>query len=102
LLVAGIARNLIQAKRSFGKKKFIKKTGVKTFVKYVNQSHVLPTRFVVSEFDFTEVKDESFKTQETREALRKSIRDKFTEAYRNPKQGEKSGHTKFFFTRLRF
>jgi len=102
LLVAGIARNLIQAKRSFNKKKFIKKTGVKTFVKYVNQNHVMPTRFVVSEFDFAEVKDESLKTKESRLALRKTIREKFTESYRTPKQGEKSGHTKFFFTRLRF
>ena len=102
MLIAGIGRNLLQAKRSYNKKKFIKRTGVKPFVRYVNQNHVMPTRFIVNEFDFAEVKDESLKTKESREALRKTIRERFTEAYRNPKQGEKSSHTKFFFTRLRF
>lgn len=27
-------------------------------MKYVNQSHVMPTRFVVNDFDFTQAKDE--------------------------------------------
>ena len=105
LLVAGIARNLIAAKRSFNKKKFIKKTGVKSFVKFVNQNHVMPTRFVVNEFDLKDVDGEGLKTSESRSELRKKVRDRFTEKYRNlpnPKENEKAGHVKFFFTRLRF
>ena len=104
-MVAGIARNLIAPKRSLNKKKFIKKTGVKPFVKFVNQSHVMPTRFVVNDFDLKDVGDDNLKTSEARKALRKRVRDRFTETYRklpNPKENEKAGHTKFFYTRLRF
>ena len=82
-MVAGIARNLIPAKRAFNKKKFIKKTGVKPFVKYVNQIHVMPTRFVVNDFDLQEVKDDSFKTKESRVELRKKVAAAFTTSYRN-------------------
>jgi hypothetical protein len=63
LLVVGIARNPRQVKRSINKKKFIKKTGVKPFVKYVNQNHVMPTRFVANDFDFKELKEETLKTK---------------------------------------
>lgn len=105
LLVAGIARNLIAPKRSFNKKKFIKKTGVKSFVKYVNQNHVMPTRFIVGDFDLKDISDDNLKTSDARKELRKKVRDRFTEVYRkmpNPKENEKAGHTKFFYTRLRF
>ena len=105
LLVAGIARNPQRVKRAINKKKFIKKTGVKPFVKYVNQGHVMPTRFLVNDFDFKEVKDENLKNKEARVALKKNIRKSFSEAYRNlpnPKTNEKATHVKFFFSRLRF
>jgi large subunit ribosomal protein L27e len=104
-LVAGIARNPRQVKRSLSKKKFIKRTSVKPFVKYVNQNHVMPTRFVVNDFDLKEVKDDNLKNKEARDALRKNIRTAFNATYRNlpnPKENEKAGHTKFFFSRLRF
>lgn len=71
LLVAGIARNPRNIKRRINKKKFIKKTGVKTFLKHVNQNHVMPTRFVVNDFEFKDLKDETLKTVETRSAARK-------------------------------
>lgn len=66
-MVAGIGRNLTQAKRSFNKKKFIKRTSVKPFVKYVNQNHVMPTRFLVNDFDLKDVKDDNLKTKEARQ-----------------------------------
>jgi large subunit ribosomal protein L27e len=66
LLVAGIARHVPQVKRTDSKKKFIKKTSVKPFVKYVNQNHVLPTRFLVNEFDLKDIKDDNLKTKESR------------------------------------
>lgn len=71
LLVAGIARNLRTVKRRINKKKFIKKTGVKTFLKNINQNHVIPTRFIVNDFDFKELKEENVKSAEGREAARK-------------------------------
>ena len=104
-MVAGIARNLSQVKRSYNKKKFIKRTSVKPFVKYVNQNHVLPTRFIVNDFDLKDVKDDNLKTKEARESLRKNLRATFSNSLRNlpnPKDNERAGHTKFFFSRLRF
>ncbi len=105
LLVAGLAKNLGKVKRSLSKKKFIKRTSVKPFVKYVNQNHVMPTRFLVTEFDLKQIKDDHFKTAEARKNLKKEIRETFSNSLRNlpnPKDNEKAGHTKFFFTRLRF
>ena len=83
LLVAGIARHIPQAKRTDSKKKFIKKTSVKPFVKYVNQNHVLPTRFQLNDFDLKDIKDENLKTKEARLALRRNLRDSFSSALRN-------------------
>ena len=82
-MVAGIARNLSQVKRSYNKKKFIKRTSVKPFVKYINQNHVLPTRFIVNDFDLKDVKDDNLKTKEAREGLRKTLRTTFSTSLRN-------------------
>lgn len=74
-------------------------------MKYVNQNHVMPTRFVTNDFDLKDIGEDNLKTGEARKELRKRVRDRFTEAYRNmpnPKENEKAGHIKFFFTRLRF
>lgn len=103
--MAGIARNLGKIKRSLSKKKFIKRTSVKPFVKYVNQNHVMPTRFITNEFDLKQVKDDNLKTKEARKTLRKELRASFSHSLRNlphPKENEKAAHTKFFFSRLRF
>ena len=82
LLVVGIARNPQRVHRKINKKKFIKKTGVKTFLKAVNQNHVMPTRFLVNDFDFKEVKEDNLKG-ENRVALKKKFRKAFSEVYRN-------------------
>ena len=92
-------------KRSLSKKKFIKRTSVKPFVKYVNQNHVMPTRFVTNDFDLKHVKDDNIKTFEARRTLKKELKTTFSNSLRTlptPKESEKAAHTKFFFTRLRF
>jgi large subunit ribosomal protein L27e len=39
-----------------GKKKILKRTTVKPFVKYVNLNHIMPTRYLVSgEVDFKNI-----------------------------------------------
>jgi large subunit ribosomal protein L27e len=105
LLLVGIARNPRTVKRSINKKKFIKKTGVKPFIKIVNQNHVIPTRFVVSEFDLKDVKEDNIKTLEARKALKKQWRTTFTTQYRtlpDVKTNEKAGNLRFFYSKLRF
>ena len=101
----GIARNPRKVKRSINKKKFIKRTGVKPFVKCVNQNHVMPTRFIVNEFDVKDIKEESLKTNDSRAELKKALRKKLTDSYRNqpnPKSNDKAHNIRFFFNRLRF
>lgn len=103
--MAGISRNPRDIKRRINKKKFIKKSGVKTFLKHINQNHVIPTRFVVNDFEFKDLKDDAVKTAEGKAASRKDLRKKFTEAYRNlpnPKTNDKAHNVRFFFSRLRF
>ena len=73
LLVVGIARNPQRVQRKISKKKFIKKTGVKTFLKAVNQNHVMPTRFLVGDFDLKEVKEDNLKG-ENKVSLNKKFR----------------------------
>lgn len=62
----------------------------------------MPTRFVVNDLDLPEFKEEALKSKKE---LRKKVRATFTKSYTNlpnPKENDKAGHTKFFFTRLRF
>jgi large subunit ribosomal protein L27e len=103
--LVGIARNPRTVKRSISKKKFIKRTGVKSFIKVVNQNHVIPTRFVVNDFDLKEVKEENVKTVEQRATLAKQWKTQFSTSYRNLpdiKTNEKAPHVRFFFSKLRF
>lgn len=105
MLLVGIARNPRNIKRRINKTKFIKRTGIKPFVKYVNQNHVIPTRFIVNDFDFKDLKEDALKTAENKQTARKEIRKKFSETYRNlpnPKTNDKAHNVKFFFSRLRF
>ena len=44
---------------------------MKTFIKTVNQNHVIPTRFIVNDFDFKDLKEDSLKTAESRKAFRR-------------------------------
>ena len=103
--MVGIARNPRNVKRRINKKIFKKKTGVKPFLKNVNQNHVMPTRFLIKDFDFKELKEETGKNAEVKAPVLQEIRKRFTETYRNlpnPKSNEKAVDTKFFFSRLRF
>ena len=103
--MVGIARNPQKVKRSINKKKFIKRTGIKPFVKCLNQNHVMPTRFVVNDLDLKEIKEENLKTKEARAEVKKALRKRLTESYRNqpnPKNNDKAHNIRFFFSRLRF
>merc|ERR1719155_297365 len=51
-LVAGVAKSPMKVTKSMGKKKVEKRSKCKTFVKYVNYNHIMPTRYVVpTDFD---------------------------------------------------
>ncbi len=106
LLVVGIARHPHAVKRRISKKKFIRRTCVKPFIKCVNQNHVMPTRFVVNDFEeIKELKEESIKGKANRKELKKSWKGILSEKYRSlpdAKTNEKAGNIRFFYSRLRF
>merc|ERR1711939_316122 len=51
-LVAGVAKSPLKVTKAMSKKKVTKRSKCKTFVKYVNYNHIMPTRYMVpAEFD---------------------------------------------------
>ena len=93
-----------------GKKKIMKRTTVKPFVKYVNLNHMMPTRYMISgEIDFKNiVTDEKTNTQdrEKRKEMIKTLRTTLADKYRSmpvvKSAADKANHLRFFFKKLRF
>ena len=64
----------------------------------------MPTRFVCTDFDLKDVKEENLKGENKAE-LAKKLRKTFTSTYRalpDPKSNDKAGNVRFLFQRLRF
>merc|ERR1711924_268630 len=57
-MVAGIDRAPRKVTRSMSKEKIQKRTKMKPFLKYVNYTHLMPTRYVV-DLDLKKIVDES-------------------------------------------
>merc|ERR1711957_339599 len=64
-LVAGIERSPKKINKRMSAKKLDRKTKIKPFVKYVNYTHLLATRFTVKDdFDFKNIVTEEAKLEE--------------------------------------
>merc|ERR1719164_390712 len=93
--------------KSMGKKKVDKRSKCKTFVKYVNYNHIMPTRYVVpTDFDAKSlVTDAQMETAETKAGARKSVKkifdEKFTQTPTN-KAGKISKDILYMRKKLRF
>ncbi len=86
-------------------KRIDKRSRVKPFVKYVNYSHLLPTRYVVgAELDLkATVTDEKMANKESRKQMKLEVKKLFQEKYKTAAQKtEKTNHVGFFFKKLRF
>ena len=79
-LVVGIERPARKVTRSMTQKKLKRRATIKPFVKYVNNNHMLATRFLVKEdkdFDFrNNITEEQLDNKEARKELLKSIKAK--------------------------
>ena len=87
------------------KKKIERKSRLIPFVKFVNYTHLLATRFTVKDdFDFKNiVTEEALENKEERKAMKTALKAKLTERYRNPEgAGERQTAADFMFKRLRF
>ena len=104
-MVVGVDRAPRDVTRRMSKKRFIRRTQVKTFVKFVNHNHLMPTRYTTTDVDLKDVKDEGIATAEKRAELTKALGKSLSETYRkmpDPSQHEKAGHLRFFFKKLHF
>merc|ERR1711934_1103018 len=104
-LVAGIERSPRKISRRMSSKKIDRKSKIKPFVKFVNYTHLLATRFTVKDdFDFKNiVTEEALETPEARKEAVKALKGKLEERFRNPEgSGERQTIADFIFKRLRF
>ena len=104
-IVAGVDRYPRKVTRTMGKKKMLKRSKIKPFVKYVNYNHIMPTRYV-ADIDLKKVlDDEVLATPESRVESRKTIKKVFEDRYMNQaacKSEKKAAGVSFFFKKLRF
>ena len=104
-LVAGVDTAPRKITKGMSEKKIKRKSNIKPFVKYVNYTHLLATRFSVKEdFDFSKiVTEEALENPEERKTMLKGLKAKLEERYRNPEgAGERQNLADFIFKRLRF
>jgi len=95
-LVAGIERYPRKVTAKMSKKKLVKRSKIKSFVKVVNYNHMMPTRYSVDlSFDKNLLNKEAIKDPLKRKKARFAVRTKFEERY-------KSGKNRWFFSKLRF
>merc|ERR1712127_330596 len=106
-LVVGIERTARKIASGMSKKKITKRASIKPFVKYVNNTHLLATRFIVKDdkdFDFrSQITEEQLENPQTRKEMLKSVKAKMQQRYLNPEgAGERQSTADFFFSKLRF
>merc|ERR1711918_240999 len=84
-LVAGVAKAPLKVTKAMGKKKVAKRSKCKSFVKYVNYNHMMPTRYVVpTDFDAKAlVTDAQMESHETKAEARKAVKAIFDEKFTN-------------------
>jgi len=94
-IVAGIDRYPLKITRGLSKRRVAKRSKVKPFLKAVNYSHFMPTRYGL-DLDLKKVcTPESLKDQAKRIQTRKILKKRFEQRF-------KSGKNKWFFQKLRF
>lgn len=105
LAVAGIDRYPRKVTRAMSKEKIAKRTKIKPFLKHINYSHLMPTRYVV-DLDLKKiVEDQSLKGGENRVQARKAIKKVFEERYLNQttvKKEKKATGVSYFYKKMAF
>ncbi|KDE07655.1 60S ribosomal protein L27-B [Microbotryum lychnidis-dioicae p1A1 Lamole] len=95
-LVAGVECYPRKVTKRMGKKTIEKRSKVKPFIKSINYSHLLPTRYALELEGLKGViAPETFKEVSSREDAKKQIKKLFEERYL-------AGKNRWFFTPLRF
>mmetsp|Transcript_8968 Transcript_8968/g.17983 ORF Transcript_8968/g.17983 Transcript_8968/m.17983 type:complete len:143 (+) Transcript_8968:57-485(+) len=102
-LIAGVDRAPRKVTKSMSKAKIAKRSKVKPFLKYVNFTHLMPTRYSV-DMDLKKMVDEN-DVKEDSTQVKKDLKKVFEERYLNQKDlknEKKATGNSYFFSRLRF
>ena len=94
-LVAGISKYPAKVIRKDSAKKTAKKSRVKAFIKMVNYSHVMPTRYTLDVDLKDVVTADVLQSRDNKITAAKEIKKRFEERF-------KSGKNRWFFSKLRF
>ncbi|CAL1409435.1 unnamed protein product [Linum trigynum] len=94
-LVAGIKKYPAKVIRKDSAKKTAKKSRVKAFIKVVNYTHIMPTRYTLDVDLKDVVTPDSLVTKDKKVTTAKEIKKRFEERF-------KSGKNRWFFSKLRF
>ncbi|EPZ35389.1 putative 60S ribosomal protein L27 [Rozella allomycis CSF55] len=94
-LVVGVERCPLKITSSMGQKRVARRSRVKPFVKVINHSHMLPTRYSFNVDLSKVVKHEAIQDAAQRQEVRKKVRKILEDAYA-------TGSHKWFFSKLRF
>ncbi|KAK2964527.1 putative 60S ribosomal protein L27 [Blattamonas nauphoetae] len=95
ILVAGINKAPKRVATRMGQRRITKKSGLKPFVKVVNFSHVLPTRYSCEIPSRKTITIEKVNDPVARRGIRKNLKKVFVEKYQN-------GENKWLFQKLHF
>lgn len=102
-IVAGIDRYPRKIVKAMSGKKVEKRSKIRPFIKSLNLSHIMPTRYTV-DFDLKKSFDESaLANADSRTDSKKKLKKMFEEKYKsqNPKDKKAAG-VSYFFNKLRF
>jgi len=107
-VVAGIDRYPRKITKGMGEKKVKKRSIMKPFIKYVNYSHLMPTRYQC-DFDIKKIVEEGIKekdglkaTGEVRKAVREVFQNKYFEQSTAKLSEKKALGLSYFYSKLRF
>ena len=100
-LVAGIERGPLNVTKSMSKKKILKRSKIKPFLKYINFNHIMPTRYTVNDIDLrNHVTQANLKKIDTKETAKIETKKAFEGRYLT--RGKNSPGVQYFFHKLRF
>ena len=101
-VVAGIEVAPRKVTRSMNKKTIKRKTKVKPFIKALNYTHILPTRYVV-DIDLKKAEEKTEDKKAQKKAIRKILEERYLDqAAAAAKSERKSQGTSYFYKKLRF
>jgi len=101
-LVAGIEREPLAVTKDMSKKKILKRSKVKPFVKYVNYNHLMPTRYSVTDLDVRQLlTPEMMKKVDAKVEAKKNLKKAFEKRYLEKTKTVNAGIS-YFFHKLRF